>query len=69
MEERLNNKLDYLNSMAKKYYELNLKTHNKYQWRLHGINEHIEALENLRNDVTNEWNEAYEEDLKEIIEK
>lgn len=65
MEERLNEKLAYLYDMAEKYNKLNKKTHNKYLWRYNGICEHIEALENLQNDITGEWNEAYEEDLKE----
>ena len=65
MEERLNKKLEYLYDMADKYDKLNQKTHNKYQWRLNGINEHIEALEDLKDDITGEWDEAYQEDLKE----
>ena len=65
MEERLNKKLNYLYDMADKYDKLNQKTHNKYLWRFNGIWEHIEALENLQNDITGEWNAAYEEDLKE----
>ena len=48
MEERLNKKLDYLYDMANKYDKLNQRTNNKYQWRLDGICEHIEALESLR---------------------
>lgn len=65
MEERLNKKIEYLYSMADKYSKLNEKTNNKYDWRLQGINLEIEALEKLKNNVTNDWDEAYEEDLKE----
>lgn len=65
MEERLNEKLAYLYDMAEKYNKLNKKTHNKYLWRYNGICEHIEALENLQNDITGEWEEPYQEDLKE----
>ncbi|CAI3637223.1 hypothetical protein [Clostridium neonatale] len=65
MEEKLNKKLLYLHSMADKYEKLNQKTHYKYLWRFNGICEHIQALENLQNDITGEWNEAYYEDLKE----
>lgn len=65
MEERLNQKLAYLNDMADKYDRLNQKTHNKYLWRFNGICEHIEALENLRDNITGEWDDAYQEDLKE----
>ena len=65
MEERINKKLEYLYDMANKYNELNKKTNNKYLWRYNGICEHIEALENLMNDITCEWDEAYKEDLKE----
>ena len=65
IEQRIQNKLQYLNNMADKYDKLNQKTNNKYMWRYNGICEHIEALENLQNDITGEWDEAYEEDLKE----
>lgn len=67
MEERLNKKLEYLNSMADKYYELNKKTKNKYLYRLNAINDEIEVLQNLQNNINNEWDEAYKEDLKESI--
>ena len=65
MEERLNKKLNYLYDMADKYEELNKKTNNRYDWRLQGINAEIEALENVLNDVTGEWDKAYAEDLRE----
>ena len=65
MEERLNKKIEYLYNMADKYSKLNEKTNNKYDWRLQGINLEIEALEKLKNNITNDWDEAYEEDLKE----
>lgn len=65
MEERLKNKLAYLYGMADKYDKLNQKTNNKYQWRLNGICEHIEALESLRDGIIGEWDRAYQEDLKE----
>lgn len=65
MEERLNQKLAYLYDMADKYDKLNQRTHNKYDWRFNGICEHIEALENLRDNITGEWDDAYQEDLKE----
>ena len=67
MEERINKKLAYLYDMANKYNKLNKKTNNKYLWRYNGICEHIEALENLQNNINNEWDEAYKEDLKESI--
>lgn len=65
MEERLNQKLEYLNDMADKYHKLNQKTHNKYLWRFNGICADIQALENLRDNITGEWDDAYQEDLKE----
>lgn len=67
MEEKINKKLAYLYDMAEKYNKLNKKTNNKYLWRYNGICEHIEALENLQNNIINEWDEAYKEDLKESI--
>lgn len=65
MEERLNKKVDYLYDMAKKYYKLNLKTNNKYLWRLNAINDEIETLVNLKANIMNEWDKPYQEDLKE----
>lgn len=65
MEERIKNKIAYLYEMAEKYNKLNNKTKNRYDWRENAINEGIEVLENILNDVTGEWNECYEEDLKE----
>lgn len=65
MEERINKKLAYLYDMVEKYNKLNQKTHNKYLWRYNGLCEHIEVLENVLNDITGEWDEAYEEDLRE----
>lgn len=65
MEERINRKLTYLYNMADKYDKLNQKTNNKYQGRLNAICEHIDALESLRDDITGEWDRAYQENLKE----
>ncbi|CAI3561603.1 hypothetical protein [Clostridium neonatale] len=64
MEERIKQKLTYLYDMAEKYNKLNNKTNNKYLWRYNGICEHIEALENLQNNINNDWDEAYKEDFK-----
>ena len=65
MEERINKKLEYLYSMADKYNKLNKKTNNKYLYRLNAISDEIEVLQNLQNNINNEWDEAYKEDLKE----
>lgn len=65
MEERINKKLDYLFEMAEKYHQLNKKTHNKYLLRLDAINNEIDALINLKQNINNEWDKPYEEDLKE----
>ena len=51
--------------MADKYKELNKKTNNRYDWRLQGIQSDIQTLENIFNNITGEWDAAYEEDLKE----
>lgn len=67
MEERINKKLAYLYDMADKYNKLNKKTNNKYLYRLNAINDEIEVLQNLQNNINNEWDEAYKEDLKESI--
>ena len=68
IEQRIQNKLQYLNTMADKYEELNKKTNNKYLWRLQGIQLDIQTLENILNDITGEWDEAFDEDLKESKE-
>lgn len=66
MENRIKNKIAYLQTMAEKYNQLNNKCNNKYDWRENAINEEIETLENILNNVNNEWNECYEEDLLEF---
>ena len=68
IEQRIQNKLQYLYDMADKYNKLNMKTHNKYDWREDALNIEINALENILNDITGEWDEAYDEDLKESKE-
>lgn len=65
MEERLNKKLEYLYSMTEKYKLLNQKTKDLYRYRLDGLYVQIEALENLKDNVSNEWDECYQEDLAE----
>ena len=67
LENRLDEKLKYLYEMLKKYNELNDETKYKYLYRENGINEQIEALEQLRDNQTNDnWTECYEEDFREI---
>lgn len=68
MENRIKEKINYLNSMAAKYSNLNERTKGKYRWREDAIHEHIYALENILNDKKNEWDECYDEDLKESEE-
>lgn len=68
IKEKIQNKIKYLNDMADKYDKLNQRTNLKYLWRLQGIQGDIEALENLQNDITGEWDDAYKEDLKESME-
>ncbi|MEG0051207.1 MAG: hypothetical protein RR712_03430 [Terrisporobacter sp.] len=66
MENRIKEKLEYLYEVLDKYQKLNLRTNNNYSWREDSVNSQIEALENLMNNKPNsEWNECYEEDLKE----
>lgn len=66
MEEKLKAKLDYLYIMQEKYNKLNHKTKYAYRWRYNAITEQIDALEGLRDDKSNDdWNECYEEDLRD----
>jgi len=66
MEDRIKAKLKYLCEMQEKYNKLNHITKWTYGWRENAIIEQIEALENILNDTpNNEWDECYEEDLKE----
>lgn len=67
LEKRLEEKLAYLYEMAKKYNNLNQKTNNRYDWRENAINEHIQALEELKdiNTITGTWDECFEEDFIE----
>ena len=65
MEERIKAKLNYLYEMSDKYDKLNHITKNKYDWRENAINIQIEALENIIDNINNEYDECYEEDLKQ----
>lgn len=68
MEDRLNNKLEYLYVMLEKYNKLNIKTKGAYTWRERAIEDQIEALEELRDNKPNDnWDECYKEDLIESI--
>ena len=69
MEERIKAKLEYLNAMVNKYEELNARTKYKYNYRLNGLCGDIEVLENVLNNVTSEWDSAYDEDLRESEEE
>lgn len=42
-----------------KYNKLNKKTHYKYLYRENAIVHEIEVLQNLENNITGEWYEAY----------
>jgi translation elongation factor P/translation initiation factor 5A len=66
LEKRLEEQLEYLYKMRDKYQALNQRTKYKYDWRQRGIEEHISALEHLRNNEVNSWNECYEEDCREV---
>lgn len=64
--DRLDSKLNYYYEMLEKYIKLNDRCKdNEFQFRIDGLNIQIEALENLKNDVNNEWDECYAEDLNE----
>jgi len=65
MEDRIKAKLKYLYEMQEKYNKLNHITKFKYGWRENAIIEQIDVLENVLNNVFNEWDECYLEDLKE----
>lgn len=70
LKSRLDKKLKYLYVMLAKYNKLNIETKGKYLYRENGINAEIEALEQLKDNKTNDsWNECFEEDLQESKEK
>ena len=55
----------YLMDMRNKYNRLNQKTHYKYLYHENAIDHEIEVLQNLEDNIANEWDEVYQEDLKE----
>jgi hypothetical protein len=63
--DKVKEKLNYLYEMLEKYNVLNSKTNYEYKWRVDGIQEKIEVLEDVLNNVTNEYDECYQEDLEE----
>lgn len=66
LEKRLEEKLNYLYDMARKYNDLNKKTRGKYNWRENAIYEQIQALEELKeNKKLGNFDDCYEEDLSE----
>jgi hypothetical protein len=66
MEQIINAKLEYLNSMFNKYSELNKKTKGRYMYRQQAIASEIEAIVDILNNVPNNtWDKCYEEDLKD----
>lgn len=66
MEDKISEKIKYLNKMLDKFEELNKVVNDKYRYRSLAICEELEVLEQLRDNKTNNsWDEAYEEDLKE----
>lgn len=66
LKKMLEEKLNYLYEMQKKYHKLNEITMNEYDWRERAINEQIGVLEELKNEsISKEWDECYKEDLKE----
>lgn len=66
LEQKVEEKLNYLHEMQKKYRELNKKTKDTYDWRERAINDQIAALEELKQDkLNNNWDDCYYEDLRE----
>lgn len=66
LEQKVEEKLNYLHEMQKKYRELNKKTNDTYDWRERAINDQIAALEELKQDKpNNNWDDCYYEDLRE----
>lgn len=63
--DKIKEKLNYLYEILEKYDLLNSKTNYEYQWRIDGIQEKIDVLENILNGSHNEYDECYQEDLEE----
>ena len=70
MNNKIDEKLKYLYEMFEKYNKLNIDTKGTYKWRMNGINDQIDALEELRDNIgIRVWDECYKEDLAESKEK
>lgn len=70
VQDRLNEKIDYLHEMLEKYNRLNERTHNNYKWRSNAIEIQLEVLEELVDGEQNDdWDICYAEDLRESEEK
>lgn len=68
MINKLDAKLLYLYKMLNKYNKLNKVNDNKFIVTQESIQIEIDVLEELNNDEENDnWNECYEEDLKESL--
>lgn len=67
LQERLTEKINYLNEIYDKFYELNQRNKGEYNWRLRGLEEQLLALEQLRDDekLNKDWDIAYKEDLRD----
>lgn len=64
MLDRLNQKIKSLYEILDKYNTLNKGTHGEFLWRIRGIEAQIDALEELRDNKSDNWRECYEEDVK-----
>lgn len=68
MENRIDEKISYLRSIVRKYYNLNKVTNDEYINTEFDILHEIDALEELKRDEPlNTWDKCYEDDLKASI--
>lgn len=69
MKEIIKAKIKYLEEMLDKYENLNKATKDKYRYRSTALCDELDVLESIIDNKSNDnWNEAYEEDLRESRE-
>ena len=64
--DKIDKKITELEEVLHLYNELNIKTKNKFDWRVQGLQTQLEILEELRDNSSSEWMLANKEDSANI---